>query len=224
MKRSLTVIGLLATICILAACGSAPASESNSTGKFPTAEQSQEDKSAKDSSRDTDQQFSNDNQSGTASTTDYIEQFSQAFASSGMAIENTESFDPQNQDSGHYQTEYRLGAYKGSKGVHGIANGISIDIVQYGGYGNPEKNTMLRVYLTGSKDNILATYPAVIKALDPNASDSDIQDVVSRRHDYEGSLGIDSSGSTTRIKNDSLISAGGGSADYVALIDADFSK
>lgn len=49
----------------------------------------------------------------------------------GLSVEDAESFSPQNRESGHYRSEYRLGAWKDSIGLHGTVGGISVDVVSY---------------------------------------------------------------------------------------------
>lgn len=132
------------------------------------------------------------------------EEFETRFADNyGSGIEDKTTFDPQDRDGDLYRTEFRLGAYSASTGVYGqIAPGMSISMVTYGGYGNPEKNTLFRVYMTGPREAVVAAYPALAKAMDPGLSDADIQKSI----DSIGktTMTLHFADSATRITSDNL--------------------
>lgn len=154
----------------------------------------------------------------------YRDQFVKAFEeASGRKITDVTDFDPQNRDSGHYRTEYRLGAYNGSNGAHGTIGDMSIDMVEYGGYGKPENNTMFRIYLVGPKTSVVNVYPSLAKAMDPSLTDSDIQGALSEFNAGNNQLTdpLSVSPSHKRIANDTLSSIGDSAEAY---IDADFSR
>lgn len=151
-------------------------------------------------------------------------QFVRAFEeASGMQISDVADFDPQDRDSGHYRTEYRLGAYNGSNGAHGTIGDMSIDMVEYGGYGKPENNTLFRIYLVGPKTSVVNVYPSLAKAMDPSLTDSDIQGALSKFNAGNNQLTdpLSVSPSHKRIANDTLSSIGDSAEAY---IDADFSR
>lgn len=154
-------------------------------------------------------------------TTAPHERFAEAY---GTPIGNLTTFDPQDRDSGHYRTEYRLGAYAASKGAAGGVGDMTIDMIEYGGYGDAEKNTSFRVYLTGPKSSVIAAYPAMAKAMDPSLSDDDINAALARLEDTPGAILTDalaSAESAKAIRNDTLSRTGDQAEAY---LDADTTK
>lgn len=147
--------------------------------------------------------------------------FIKAFDSNNATpITDAVEFDPQNRDGGYYRTEYRLGAFNGSKGTHGNVGNMTIDIVEYGYWG---KNTNLCVYLSGTPDDVRTAYPALAKSVDPSLSDNDIQAVLDKSSsggDVQGELSFAPSRQT--VQSDYLIKHIDGSLE--AFIDADLSK
>lgn len=146
--------------------------------------------------------------------------FIKAFDSNNATpITDAVEFDPQNRDSGYYRTEYRLGAFNGSKGTHGNVGNMTIDIVEYGYWGK----TNLCVYLSGTPNDVRTAYPALAKSVDPSLSDSDIQAVLDKSSsggDVQGELSFAPSRQT--VQSDYLIKHIDGSLE--AFIDADLSK
>ena len=149
------------------------------------------------------------------------DRFAAAFAAAyGSEISDMVDFDPQDRDSGHYRTEFRLGAYDASEGTHGVIGDMTIDMVAYGGYGNPDKNTDFRIYLTGPKTSVVAAYPALAKAMDPTLTDEDIDAVLAKFEEaHISSLAgeLSFAVSATAVRADTLSSIGESAEAYIDI-------
>lgn len=111
---------------------------------------------------------------------DYIEKFVLKYNEiADMPITERTEFDPQNTESGYYRHEYRLTAWEGSVGEVGRIGDFIIEITNYGSYGGfYDENDSLRVYLTtASIEEMVNIVPALIKALDASATETEIQEV-----------------------------------------------
>lgn len=99
----------------------------------------------------------------------------------GGRITNVSSFDPRDADGQYYRTEYRLGTYDGAQGAHGKYGSLDIDVVAY--QMDDGQPGMMRVYASGTSDELEALYPYVVRHFSPSASDADIQDLLVRSRD-----------------------------------------
>ncbi|NEG56166.1 hypothetical protein [Bifidobacterium platyrrhinorum] len=139
-------------------------------------------------------------------------EFKTAFAAAyGSPISDVSAFSPQDPGSGHYRTEYRLGAYSDATGEHGTIGDMSIDMVEYDG------GEKFRVYLTGPKDSVVGAYPALAKSMDPSLSDADIQASLNRfsAENLPVTDGLATASSATRINNDTLTTETAGAEAYI---------
>lgn len=106
---------------------------------------------------------------------DFVDSFN---AASPTKITDTATFDPQDRNSGHYRTEYRLGAFEGSTGMHGKIGDLSIDVVEYGSYNGYWNTGKLRVYIEGAEAEAHDAFRTAAKVLDPKLPDDAIQGVM----------------------------------------------
>lgn len=144
-----------------------------------------------------------------------LQEFKRSFdAQSATPISNISSFVVQDRNSGHYRTEYRLGAYSDATGEHGTIGDISIDMVRYRG-------SMFRIYATGPRDSVLAVYPALAKSMDPSLTDTDIQALVDKYRQGYVANDLSFADSAKRIESNDFTLQDG---NIEAFIDADFSK
>lgn len=151
----------------------------------------------------------------------FLEKFE---ASYGTPVGDLTNFNPQDRDSGHYRTEYRLGAYEASTGASGTIGDMTIEMVEYGGYGKPEKNHDFRVYLTGPEGSVVAAYPALAKSMDPSLTDEAIDAALAKFKETPGAIVTDAltlDDSSTAIRNDTISRTGESVEVY---IDADTTK
>lgn len=106
-------------------------------------------------------------------------------AAADVDITDTSTFDPQDRESGHYRTEYRLGAWEGSIGMAGSIGESTIDIVCYGSHGGYAENKDLRVYVTAaSTDELMSIFRVAAKAMDDSVTEEELQEVVDHVAEY----------------------------------------
>lgn len=92
-----------------------------------------------------------------------------SFASAiGQQPSSTEEFKTTT-DSAHSRLEYRLSAFEDGSGLHAQFDGFTMDVITYRG------GTSLRAYLDGDDTHVSANYAALVKAIDNDASDDQIQ-------------------------------------------------
>lgn len=92
-----------------------------------------------------------------------------SFASAiGQQPSSTEEFKTTT-DSAHSRLEYRLSAFEDGSGLHAQFDGFAVDVITYSG------GTSLRAYLDGDDTHVSANYAALVKAIDNDASDDQIQ-------------------------------------------------
>lgn len=92
-----------------------------------------------------------------------------SFASAiGQQPSSTEEFKTTT-DSAHSRLEYRLSAFEDGSGLHAQFDGFTVDVITYSG------GTSLRAYLDGDDTHVSANYAALVKAIDKDASDNQIQ-------------------------------------------------
>lgn len=92
-----------------------------------------------------------------------------SFASAiGQQPSSTEEFKTTT-DSAHSRLEYRLSAFEDGSGLHAQFDGFTVDVITYSG------GTSLRAYLDGDDTHVSANYAALVKAIDNDASDDQIQ-------------------------------------------------
>ncbi len=102
-----------------------------------------------------------------------------------VQITNTSSFEPQDKESGHYRTEFRLGAWNGSVGTTAAIGNSAIDIVCYGSHGGIYENKNLRIYVTSpSVDEIFEIFKIATKVLDDTVTGEEIQEVIDDVNEY----------------------------------------
>lgn len=104
-------------------------------------------------------------------TDEFIEKFN---AISPIQITDAVEIDVTDQDSGHYRTEFRLGAFENSISKTGKFGDFVIDVVNCGW-----QNDELRIYvdgITGEQAVEIVKYAAPI--MDPDVSDEELQDVM----------------------------------------------
>ncbi|KOA51676.1 hypothetical protein BAAM0483_01525 [Bifidobacterium animalis subsp. animalis MCC 0483] len=99
----------------------------------------------------------------------------------GGRMTDVSPFDPRDAGGQYYRTEYRLGAYDGAQGAHGKYGSLGIDVVAY--QMDDGQPGMMRVYASGTSDELEALYPYVVRYFSPSASDADIQDLLARFRD-----------------------------------------
>lgn len=87
--------------------------------------------------------------------------------------------DVTDKESGHYRTEFRLGAFESSEAKTGKIGDVVIDIISYGSHGGFFENDNMRVY---ADDLTLEQAKEIIKAaskiLDKSLTDADVQEVL----------------------------------------------
>lgn len=92
-----------------------------------------------------------------------------SFASAiGQQPSSTEEFKTTT-DSAHSRLEYRLSAFEDGSGLHAQFDGFTVDVITYSG------GTSLRAYLDGDDTHVSTNYTALVKAIDKDASDDQIQ-------------------------------------------------
>lgn len=92
-----------------------------------------------------------------------------SFASAiGQQPSSTEEFKTTT-DSAHSRLEYRLSAFEDGSGLRAQFDGFTMDVITYRG------GTSLRAYLDGDDTHVSANYAALVKAIDNDASDDQIQ-------------------------------------------------
>lgn len=92
-----------------------------------------------------------------------------SFASAiGQHPSSTEEFKTTT-DSAHSRLEYRLSAFEDGSGLRAQFDGFTMDVITYRG------GTSLRAYLDGDDTHVSANYAALVKAIDNDASDDQIQ-------------------------------------------------
>lgn len=92
-----------------------------------------------------------------------------SFASAiGQQPSSTEEFKTTT-DSAYSRLEYRLSAFEDGSGLHAQFDGFTMDVITYHG------GTSLRAYLDGDDTHVSANYAALVKAIDNDASDDQIQ-------------------------------------------------
>lgn len=92
-----------------------------------------------------------------------------SFASAiGQQPSSTEEFKTTT-DSAHSRLEYRLSAFEDGSGLHAQFDGFTVDVITYSG------GTSLRAYLDGDDTHVSTNYTALVKAIDKDASDNQIQ-------------------------------------------------
>lgn len=92
-----------------------------------------------------------------------------SFASAiGQQPSSTEEFKTTT-DSAHSRLEYRLSAFEDGSGLQAQFDGFTMDVITYRG------GTSLRAYLDGDDTHVSANYAALVKAIDNDASDDQIQ-------------------------------------------------
>ena len=92
-----------------------------------------------------------------------------SFASAiGQQPSSTEEFKTTT-DSAHSRLEYRLSAFEDGSGLHAQFDGFTMDVITYRG------GTSLLAYIDGDDTHVSANYAALVKAIDNDASDDQIQ-------------------------------------------------
>lgn len=131
-----------------------------------------------------------------------------SFASAiGQQPSSTEEFKTTT-DSAHSRLEYRLSAFEDGSGLHAQFDGFTMDVITYRG------GTSLRAYLDGDDTHVSANYAALVKAIDKDASDNQIQ------RDLDAFTSTGSGGGSVSdgtIANTSIVKVG---SITEALIDA----
>lgn len=131
-----------------------------------------------------------------------------SFASAiGQQPSSTEEFKTTT-DSAHSRLEYRLSAFEDGSGLHAQFDGFTVDVITYSG------GTSLRAYLDGDDTHVSANYTALVKAIDKDASDDQIQ------RDLDAFASTGSGGGSVSdgtIANTSIVKVG---SITEALIDA----
>lgn len=106
-------------------------------------------------------------------------------------ITNRAKFDPKDRESGHYRTEYRLGAWDGSIGETASIGELDIDIVNYGSHGGYYENEDLRVYISAdTTEEIITIFPIAAKAMDSTVTDEEIQEVIDYVNEWGDKNGL----------------------------------
>lgn len=131
-----------------------------------------------------------------------------SFASAiGQQPSSTEEFKTTT-DSAHSRLEYRLSAFEDGSGLHAQFDGFTVDVITYSG------GTSLRAYLDGDDMHVSTNYTALVKAIDKDASDDQIQ------RDLDAFASTGSGGGSVSdgtIANTSIVKVG---SITEALIDA----
>ena len=131
-----------------------------------------------------------------------------SFASAiGQQPSSTEEFKTTT-DSAHSRLEYRLSAFEDGSGLHAQFDGFTVDVITYSG------GTSLRAYLDGDDTHVSTNYTALVKAIDKDASDDQIQ------RDLDAFASTGSGGGSVSdgtIANTSIVKVG---SITEALIDA----
>lgn len=144
-----------------------------------------------------------DEQSKLAPST-VLDSFSSAI---GQQPSGTEEFKTTT-DSAHSRLEYRLSAFEDGSGLHAQFDGFTVDVITY------SDGTSLRAYLDGDDTHVSANYTALVKAIDKDASDDQIQ------RDLDAFASTGSGGGSVSdgtIANTSIVKVG---SITEALIDA----
>lgn len=132
-----------------------------------------------------------------ASTVDWF--ISEYNSKADMPITGISEFNVKDRESGHYRTEFRLGAFDKAEAKTGKIGDLVIDIIAYGysiktqGYSN--KN--IRVYASGiSSAQAKAIITVSLPILDNNLTDAEIEEVLRKVDEkaeingYYGEIGI----------------------------------
>lgn len=131
------------------------------------------------------------------STTEWFIEEYNANPNSNVDLVPTEVFDPQDKESPHYRTEFRLMHWKGSKGQACEAGEVSVDIIE-------PTDGRLRVYATGdSEEGIYEFYRTAAHVIDPEATDEAIEEAI------ENLTRIDGSDITSTLTKSSAMLEGG---------------
>ena len=135
---------------------------------------------------------------------------------SDTKMQITDIYDPTDKNSDYYRTEFRLNAYKNSKGVRVVVGDMTADLIARSDNG-------LRIYVDGPEASVMSIYPDLIKTADPNISDSDINSFINKYNATDDgykdfSQSISNLDSTKYITNDGIINHGD-KGTIEALID-----
>ncbi len=109
------------------------------------------------------------------------EKFVESFNTlSETAITDRASFEPTDKKSEFYKAEYRLDEWKGATGETAKIGEHRIEMVNFGSAGDPAlENNKLRIYVTTDTiDAALAIFPSAVWAMDPDAPEEDVQELV----------------------------------------------
>lgn len=109
------------------------------------------------------------------------EKFVESFNTlSETPITDRTPFEPTDKKGEFYKAEYRLEEWKGASGETAKIGEHRIEMVNFGSAGDATlENDKLRIYVTTDTiDAALAIFPSAVWAMDPNAPEEDIQELV----------------------------------------------
>lgn len=163
MKRYFTFILAIVLSISLTACGE---ENDNKNSNETFGQEHLMTDEAVDNTSDTDEQTT-----GMSKVEKFIEEYNETAAN---PITETIEFNVKDKDSGHYRTEFRLGAFSNSYAKTGKIKDNSIDIVSYG-----RNNEDIRIYVDkGSLEQSKEIVETASPILDSNLSNADIQNVL----------------------------------------------
>lgn len=176
MKKTYLVVALALLLSLLAGCSGGVSTEKSEESKEEQVEQNEE------SSEVTSEEEQVVEDSGVTIINNFIDAYN---AVAEVQITDALSFDPQDEESGHYRTEFRLGAWDGSVGTTATIGDSSIDIVSYGSHGGFFENKDLRIYVTSpSVDELFEIFRIAAKVMDETVTDEEIQEVIHHVNEY----------------------------------------
>lgn len=193
MKKVLCLILLSFTIAVCTACGNTDDKVSSISGDSPgesyqdTADSIQEEELIQESNAKT-----------------LVDSFVTAYNQVATAqISNVTEVNVTDKESGHYRTEFRLGAFSDSYAVTGNVDDVNVDIVGYGW-----RKDCIRIYADDvSLEKAVEITKMSIPILDESVPESDIQVVLSDMVNgnelngrYCGNVGILWSGDDLMLK------------------------
>lgn len=173
MRKIFAVLLILVLACSMVACCGEP-DDTTAQDNITEQESLQDDKNSEsqDSNEDIEQIEPETPPVELTKVDLFIEEYNK---SATTPITDITEIDVTDQESGHYRTEFRLGAFADAYAKTGLIDDIVVDIV---GYGWDKED--IRIYADGiSLEQAKEIIKIASPILDDTLSDSDIQDVMS---------------------------------------------
>ena len=172
MRRILIFLLILLIACSMVACSSEPNDSKSPSESIQQESNSDAQSSEPQNEKEDTEETEPEQPSVELEKVDlFIEEYNKAATT---PITDISEIDVTDQASGHYRTEFRLGAFEDAYAKTGLIGDIVVDIV---GYGWDKED--IRIYADGiSLEQAKEIIKAASPILDTSLSESDIQDVM----------------------------------------------